>query len=131
MRSYLPLLLRPGVLAWLMLLPWAANCEARIPLHGSETSIEKYLLRQAPLGSTMDQVLTMLEHQRVEGTEVSRDHGFLDGRVRPERMTGAMSIRANVGHTRFIFRTDVIARWAFDSNGRLTDVWVNRETDSL
>ena len=46
-------------------------------------------------------------------------------------MTGAMSIRANVGHTRFIFVTDVIARWAFDSNGRLTDVWVNRETDSL
>lgn len=122
MRS--PRLILAAVLTLLM----ASGCDLR----RSESSIRTVLLEKAPLGSSMNDVRSLIQAESWEVAYDDESRGFLDQRVRPSKVVGSASIRAELGSYQGLpWRVYVTVFWGFDNEGRLIDVWVWKTLDAL
>jgi hypothetical protein len=82
------------------------------------TTIQSYLLRKLPPGTTKNDVFTFAQTHDVR---VSAD----------VRTSGVRLLRLHLGTYRLIFRTDVIAFIRLDSGNRVLGIEVRKDTDSL
>jgi hypothetical protein len=97
-------------------------------LRRSENVIRKWLLREDPLGSSMEEVIETIERHGWTNVDIDRTKGFKDERTRPAKRTGAKSIQAYLGEYRSVFYIMTVeVAWGFDEEGRLVDVWVRKE----
>ena len=123
--------------AWLMtiliLLSVASTSDAaEFSLRRSEATIRERLLREVPLGSSMNQVEQQIAKHGWELDHIDKNSGFYDHRENPSKVTGAKSIRASLGDYRGIpFMVNVTVFWGFDSTESLIVIWVWKTEDSL
>jgi hypothetical protein len=117
----------------LILLAVASTSDAAgFSLRGSEATIRARLLREVPLGSSMNQVEQQIAKHGWALDYVDRNAGFDDQREKPSKVTGSKSIRASLGDYRgFPFMVNVTVFWGFDGSGSLIDIWVWKTEDSL
>ena len=102
------------------------------PLWRSESSIRAYLLRQTPLGSSIQEVRAFLERRGWLDRSYSGDTGYYFQPVgQPARTVGVSSLTGDLGQYGFPLRVSVTAFWGFDANDRLIDIWVWKTTDAL
>ena len=102
------------------------------PLRRSELHLRDALLAETPIGSGFDEVRSLLN---ARGMLVSGHHehlGFIKQPPgQPAETIGIRSLRAHLGYYQVLFRTDVTAFYGFDSEDKLIEIWVRKETDSL
>jgi hypothetical protein len=103
------------------------------PLRRSQESIESRLYRITPAGTSFQTATSKLSS--VFGKiSISDKCGFLrqDWPAATE-VVGTKSIDVYLGeYYHFpVGQTDVTAYWGFDNNGKLIEIWVWKDTDSL
>lgn len=102
------------------------------PLRRSESTIEAKLLREAPLGSSTEQVGAMIRRHGWKLSYPLANTGFYDQRAPRPREVGAKHFRASLGDYQGIpFKANVTAFWGFDENDKLIDLWVWKTWDGL
>jgi hypothetical protein len=110
------------------------GCSAIGPLSRSDEKIRASILKQTPLSCSWEEVHAFVKAQRWPILYESRDKGLLQSSAsRGEVAIGIGTVECELGVTHFVlfpFHTDVLAYWVFDKNGRLTDVWVDQQTDA-
>lgn len=94
------------------------------PLRGSESDIRKWLLKQAPLGSTRNEVLIVVKKRGWSMHPEYRGR-FINGSV----PTGGFG--AELGTYTGLSDTNVDAYWSFSSTDHLTEVYVNKWRHNL
>ncbi|HVU18571.1 MAG TPA: hypothetical protein VHD32_16835 [Candidatus Didemnitutus sp.] len=92
-------------------------------------AIEESLLRLAPRGSSVEEVLRAIEakgwkHDFIHETGFLKQEGS-----KPMEVVGKKSIHAHLGEYGLILKTSVDAFWGFDGEGKLLEVWVWKTTD--
>jgi hypothetical protein len=102
------------------------------PLLRSEAHIQQWVLRKAPLGSSVADVKALIEREGWKLNYVWRGTN-LDANPRNyPYVRGGHIIGAYFGHYQgFPWRADVDAFWGFDENERLIDFHVRKGYDTL
>jgi hypothetical protein len=102
------------------------------PLRWSEGHIHNWVLRQAPFGSSVSDVRALIERQ---GWKSDYDWQGTNSHASPNDypyVRGVRIIGAYFGHYQGIpWRADVDAFWGFDENGKLIDLHVRKDYDTL
>jgi hypothetical protein len=105
------------------------------PFRGSETYIRHWLLKKAPLGSSVEEVKSMiskngwtLDFER-QGTPTAVSEKQYPG-VKGEHIIGVLHLDHHHGFP-IPLDVDIDAYWGFDTQGRLIDLNVRKMTDSL
>jgi hypothetical protein len=103
------------------------------PLRLPVPVIRSWLLHEAPLGSDFSDVRAWLERRRWLDLGHHEQVGFpWEEPGQQYGIIGARSLGAHLGHYQGIpWRVDVEAFWAFDGDGRLVEVKVRKDADSL
>ena len=102
----------------------------------SEDAIRKQLLRETPIGTSIDQVRLYADMRGWRDPNHDENRGFLkqdhwpDGRPRNTDI-GEKSVRGDLGDYGLIFRTNVAVYWGFNADGKLIEIWVWKTTDAL
>ena len=114
-----------------------------VNIRSSTDSIERQILKRAPLGSDYGEVIDLVDSS---GWEISsnlvrtKPLVVTDGRY--PYVSGTRIVRTHLGHYRapmlseplffwFWFRNDVSAFWGFDADDRLIEVHVKRYIDAF
>jgi hypothetical protein len=106
-----------------------------IPLSKSPDHLREWMLARTPLGTSPNEVYTYIKHQQWEIDEEVKKDGTLrqfEGHAMNLKIV-ASSVKCDLGITHYVyfpFPTEVYATWAFDSDNRLVDVWVDQQTDA-
>ena len=108
------------------------------PFLWSEIRLREKVLSLTPMGSTHEQVLKTIELQGwlpmgLNQAEVE-NHGYLQQfSGAPGVEIGFTSIRGYLGahYESILSPTHVSVYWGFGKDGRLTDVWIWKVTDSI
>lgn len=127
------------VLAFIMI---ACVCLCEVPpnpLWRSQRDLRVWVLKQAPLGSTIDQVKTLIRKRRwtVVGEWQGRPSNVSSAVPYPKvkdypAVKGEHFIHADLGSYQGIpFRVGVDAHWGFDSAGRLVDLRIRKVPEAL
>jgi len=98
-------------------------------LWGPSEAIRSRLLRLSPLGSDISQVEKVLEQKKI--SHEWRNTGFIPRGRSLSGVIGAKSCKVHLGGYRMILATSVDADYAFDSDGKLIELRVNKEVDGL
>jgi hypothetical protein len=111
-----------------------AGCSAARPLHRSAASIRHSLLKRTPPGTSEQQVAAFIAREgwTIDHSEMNLEliHEEGGGPPVPEGVHDIWS--AYLGSYIIFFGTRTTwGNWAFDANGRLIDVWIDRESDVL
>jgi len=100
------------------------------PIRKSDEEITEYILTLIPKGSSMEEVIDVIESRKIYGWK-------WDGRIFPHGIDrglypsyGSWSIKVNLGTYLGSFPTFVLAKFGFDENSKLIDVFVYKETDT-
>lgn len=122
------------------------------PLRKSDEQIRSSILKLTPTGMSKEDVIKVIEDNEQwyknyryynEGEKYQQfDYGFIikDGRAGiryhgykydDSEMIGKETIKATVGQYRNFFNVAVFAYWAFDEDGKLVDVGINKEADTF
>ena len=122
------------------------------PLRRSEERIREDILLMTPIGSTMEEVIEVIENNRRWTNEHEiYDRGYGIIRVGSEgnhryfstinyykgqrtfvKTVGVETIRLDIGdYHNPLSHTVVLVHWAFDENGKLIDIAVGKEVTSL
>lgn len=104
-----------------------------------DAAVREYVLRTIPLGTDMEAAQKIIEEQTVWEIEwTADDHGYglrPSGNPTPyneENMVGEKSMEIHLGeYPSFLMTTDVFAFLGFDGEGKLIDVAIRTENDSL
>jgi hypothetical protein len=123
-------------LALFVLLVVAASLVFLNPLRRDEAYIHDWILGQAPLGSSVKDVKSIIAkhdwklHMDWQSTA---EHPPLSHSEREyPYVAGSLIISADLGHYQGLpWRIDIEAFWGFDSQGKLIDVHVRKCADSL
>lgn len=107
-----------------------AAWQAGNPLRRSEAEIRNRILGATPLETPFRDVRDIVERNGWSIGSESQEEGAFDQRSLQPRKVGERHIWALLGHYGLPFPTYVSARWAFDENGRLIDVWVEKTIDA-
>ena len=95
------------------------------PLRKSEEEIKANILKLTPIGTSMDDVINVIESNESWGWE-----GYISPNGFPVDVSGdpigEKSISVILGSYRNIFKTYVLSRWVFDENSKLIEVFVNK-----
>ncbi len=103
----------------------------------NDADLQRRILTETPLGSSMSQVEEVIQREGWDRVRVDHERGFLGQRERGTRTgflptVGAMHIEANAGD--FVgmpFQSNVTIFWGFDQDGKLIDVWAWRTIDAM
>jgi hypothetical protein len=122
--------------ALFVLLAVAASLVFLNPLRRDEAYIHDWLLRQAPIGSSVGEVKSIIAKHGWKldcDWQSTAEHPPLS---HSERMypyvAGSRVIGAYLGHYQGLpWRIDVDVFWGYDSQGKLIDVYVRKDADSL
>lgn len=111
---------------------WVALAGSK-PLRHSSAKIRMALLRETPLGTSIEVVTS---HLRANGLtpELNNDVGFYRGPWGQGEVVGRRHIRVHMGTYRkipFFLKTDVDAFYGFGEEGTLIDIWVKKDVDAL
>jgi hypothetical protein len=109
------------------------------PLRRSEESIRSNMLKLTPIGTSMEDVINVIENNKNWKIRYTFDNGYSMLGGRPSgpyygddgTIVGVKSIDAHIGEYRTIFATDVLIFYAFDENLKLINIAVRKDTDSL
>ncbi|MCL2354732.1 MAG: hypothetical protein FWC68_02410 [Oscillospiraceae bacterium] len=122
------------------------------PLRKSEESIREDILELTPIGLTMEEVIETIENNREWTNEhlifdrgyaimragVEGDYIFFpviyysENNVNFIKTVGVKAIRLNIGNYHSpLSETVVLVYWAFNENGELIDIAVDKEVTSL
>ena len=106
------------------------------PLRRSSESIRKSLLQLTPDGTRMDDVIMVINnHEKWKLRYVcyneSRHIRAIGVSFENKDIAGRQSIEAYLGYYSTILDTAVYAFWDFDSNGKLVDIYVWKDKDTL
>ena len=113
------------------------------PILRTEASIRRQLLRITPIGTSMEEVISIADDNARWTIDNIREDGgvsLLSGTRVPTRrapgdprfsVIGEQSVRIHLGTFQFIIRFDVTAFYAFDENGELIEILVRREFDVI
>lgn len=117
------------------------------PLRSSNESIRTTMLKLTPIGTSMEDVVEVVEGNEKWKIRSVRDYGYLlvngipsfpyfspigeGGYDYKHPIIGEKSMRVYLGDYRTIFVTSVSVFYAFDENSKLIDIAVLKETDSL
>jgi hypothetical protein len=104
-----------------------------IGLRRSESVIRESILALTPLGSSPEAVLTLVQKEKWKNQAHNKRSGFLmQQHGKKSVVVGTTHIQAWLGHhwTFPFLRTDVVAYWGFDADGRLVDVWIWKTINS-
>jgi len=99
-------------------------------LRQPEARIEKDILALTPIGTSFDDVLSVIDNQKDWRIRyIDQDHGF----SHPEsgKTVGKMSIRVFIGDYTNIFMTSVTVFWGFDEDGKLIDIYIWKDPNVL
>lgn len=97
-----------------------------------DAALHEVVFGKTPLGSSMEEVRTVVQQEGWELRRFDTQRGFHDQRARPDRVSGAKHIQANLGDYQSLpFTANVTVFWGFDETGRLIDVWVWKTVDGL
>jgi|ERR1700722_4689883 len=111
------------------------GCSAIGPLSRSDEKIRASVLQQTPLGCSWEEVHAFIKQHDWPIIYESRDKGLRQKSAsRGEVVIGIGTVECELGVTHFVlfpFHTDVLAYWEFDKNGRLTEVWIDQQTDAM
>ncbi|MFH1235373.1 MAG: hypothetical protein V1685_00340 [Parcubacteria group bacterium] len=113
-----------------------------IRLRSSKEGIKSSLLQCTPIGSSANDVLFFTRNKlrykkRLEPVYNETRGVFVQLPGEKGQFIGRKSVDVEIGSyfadsiKYFLFRTHVIARWAFDENDKLLDIIVFKETDGL
>ena len=105
-------------------LVWVVASFVVNPLRGSESDIREWLLKQAPLGSTRNDVLVVVKKR---GWSLHPEYRgrFINGSV----PTGGFG--AELGSYTGLSDTNVDAYWSFSPTDHLAEVYVNKWRHNL
>ena len=96
------------------------------PLRKSEEEIKVNILKLAPIGTNMDEVI-----QVIECNETWEWQGHINPNGFPADVNGdpigEKTIKVILGSYRNIFKTYVVFWWAFDENSKLIEVFVRKQ----
>ncbi len=109
------------------------------PLRRSEEQIRKNMLKLTPIGTSMVNVIKVIESNEEWEVQYTFEHGYFFMHGRPSRHTpqdddpvvGEKSMEVHLGEYRVIFVTDVSVFYAFDETSKLIDIAVLKEVDSM
>ena len=114
------------------------------PLRRTNNSLRRYMLRITPIGTSMDDVLSVARNNPNWTVRfIDLDYGvvFFPSTTTPTRMSGEWaspenlignkSVQVHLGTRQAIFRSNITAFYAFDSDGNLIDIFVLREVDFI
>ena len=111
------------------------------PLLRTEAGIRRYVLRNIPIGSSMEYSLDVINYKMWDLRIINENWGVVlhptlnfPMRKTPSNrfpVIGEQHIRVHLGGYFFILRADVTAYFAFDENGKLIDVFIRKEWDAL
>jgi hypothetical protein len=99
----------------------------------SEENLRESLLRLTPLGSSFEQVESVVKREGWKHARALPTHGFYIRYPLPERTIGKSSITATLGeHWWFPIGTEgAYAAWCFDENRRLIEIVVYKQVDTI
>lgn len=102
------------------------------PIRWSEAHIQQWVLRKAPLGSSVAEVKALIEKQGWKSDYEWRGTN-LDANPRSfPYVRGGHIIGAYLGHYQGLpWRADVDAFWGFDDEGKLIDFHVRKDYDTI
>ena len=97
-----------------------------------EDSIRQDLLKETPLGTVFDEVEAKLKRKYAK-VHTSPNVGFLKMVNTHEELVGSKSISVDLGSYRTgVFETtSTSAFWGFNESGKLIEIWVHKDRDSL
>lgn len=104
------------------------------PLRRSESDIRDMVLESIPIGTEMEDAIEIItNNSKWEVMHIDYEHGYnvSISYGNEEIVVGVKNMWIHLGFYRNIFRTDVTAYLGFDSNSKLIDVAVRKDTDSL
>lgn len=108
------------------------------PLRRTEKNIRKKLLESTPVGTEMEEVIEYIESRnKCEIQYISDTHGYYVHNGSPSEYSkygikiGDQSVRIYLGDYYNPFCVSVIAFYGFDSDGKLVDISVRKDIDSL
>jgi hypothetical protein len=113
------------------------------PLLRTDKSIRRYLLQITPIGTSMEDVVhAVSDRSNWTIRHIADRHGVgFDPRwptvptlswLREDHIVvGEKSIRIHLGSYRFIMGVDVSGYYAFDENGELMDIFIDRVYDVI
>lgn len=109
------------------------GCVALNPLRRSPASIEHRLYKITPFGTSFEFATNRLSKVFAE-ISFSENTGFVrHDWPGPWEVVGSKAIKVHLGeYYQFpVGRTGVAAYWGFDDKGKLIEIWVRKDTDSL
>ena len=108
------------------------------PLRRPVEQIREDVLELTPIGMSKEDVIAVIEgHRRWSVRHISDRWGFGMDRWGPSdslssgNVIGEQSIRAHLGWYMGVWRADVSAWWGFCADGKLIDVAIRKDFDSL
>lgn len=107
------------------------------PLRSSEEQIRKNMLELTPIGMSMDDVIKVIQsNDKWEIEWINNEYGYgIDNSGTPgenrDMRIGEKSIRIHLGEYRTLFVTDVLVYYGFDTDSKLIEISVRKDTDSL
>lgn len=102
------------------------------PLRKSQEQITEDILKLTPIGTSMEDVIKVIESRRKwELEHINYENGYRYRKEKEDKIIGEKSIRVFIGDYRNVFVTSVTVFWGFDENSKLIEVWVWKDQDSL
>ena len=106
--------------------------EIKINFRKSEEKIQENLLKVTPLGTSMEDVLRVIEiNKKWELVWISTEYPHNDTNLHADYIIGDKSIKAYIGNFGIIFETSVEAYWGFDENDKLIEIGIRKTTNTL
>jgi hypothetical protein len=117
-----------------VLVPMTLVAQSRMAMdwrRGSDAMARAFILSRTPIGTSMEQVDSLIEKEGWRYVRTDHTAGFVNNRVRPTRTVGSKHISASAGS--FVgppMAVHSTVFWGFDDSGHLVDVWVRRIVDA-
>ena len=102
------------------------------PLRWPESHMQDWVLRRAPLSSSIAEVKALIDRQGWKQTSDWQGTNSQPSSGEYPYVRGERILVSHLGHYQGIpWRTDVEVFWGFDENGKLIDVHVRKTRDAL
>ena len=102
------------------------------PLRKSEKGIRKDILKLTPMGSSMEEVIRIIEsNEKWKNMYVNHEYPSEHTNLNNDTIIGAKSIKVLAGKYNTILDTYVEIYWGFDENEKLIEIGIRKTKDTL